>query len=212
MDWKTVFENCQTADLFNNNYTYKAISLSGFFPLEPLHDFSEYIFSQLKDNEVAYGGYLEKRTVYQQSPIFLDANKEARSIHLGTDFWQKAGTKVYTPLDGVFMGKTYNEGLGNYGGTCLVKHTLHDKVFYTLYGHINVDETPFEKGDVIEKGSYLTALGNPEINGGWPPHLHFQVITELNENEIDFPGVCLPSEQELFKKTCLNPNYLLKYC
>lgn len=198
-------------DLFKENFKYKPMSLNSFFPLSPLEDFEAYVFDELKDDEVAFGGYLERRTVYQQSEIFLDKNRKARSIHLGTDFWQKAGTEIFAPLAGVLLGKYYNAGVGNYGGTVIIKHQFEDFSFYTLYGHIDVESVTQQAGEQIRKGDLVAQLGGPKVNGGWPPHLHFQVITELDERKIDFPGVCLPEEKEHFQKICLNPNWLLGY-
>jgi len=53
-----------------------------------------------KQKKIAYGGYLEKRTIYKKSSLF-QSDDEERNIHLGVDFWAKKGTKVKCPEKGV---------------------------------------------------------------------------------------------------------------
>jgi peptidoglycan LD-endopeptidase LytH len=43
------------------------------------------------------------------------------------------------------------------------------------------------------------------VNGDWPPHLHFQLITDMMGNTGDFPGVCLPEEKQAYKVLCPDP-------
>ncbi|MGM0581157.1 MAG: peptidoglycan DD-metalloendopeptidase family protein, partial [Bacteroidota bacterium] len=66
-------------------------------------------------------------------------------------------------------------------------------------------------GDEIKKGEKFSELGPFPENGDWPPHLHFQLISDMKDLKGDFPGVCAPSELEQFKKLCPDPNgFLLK--
>ena len=37
-------------------------------------------------------------------------------------------------------------------------------------------------------GQEIARLGDFPSNGDWPPHLHFQLITDLLDREGDFPG------------------------
>ena len=67
-------------------------------------DWEIYINELLARNgkKIAFGGYLEKRNIYQRSEYFKDAAND-RNIHLGIDFWIAAGTSV-TPLQtGLFI-------------------------------------------------------------------------------------------------------------
>ena len=42
---------------------------------------------------------------------------------------------------------------------------------------------------VNKKGDWIGEIGDYKVNGNWPPHLHFQIMTTLI-NEVDnFPGV-----------------------
>ena len=44
------------------------------------------------------------------------------------------------------------------------------------------------------------------MNGGWEPHIHLQVFTDLVG---DLDGVALPEEADLFRSVCPDPNLLL---
>src|SRR6202035_3877048 len=46
-------------------------------------------------------------------------------------------------------------------------------------------------------------------NGGWPPHLHFQVIADLLDRGTDFPGVALASQRAVWTDLSPDPNLLL---
>jgi hypothetical protein len=53
-------------------------------------------------------------------------------------------------------------------------------------------------------------VGEHHENGGWPPHLHFQIITELLGNRGDFPGVAAPSERSRWLELSPDPNLILQ--
>ncbi|MFT5337833.1 MAG: murein DD-endopeptidase MepM/ murein hydrolase activator NlpD [Luteibaculaceae bacterium] len=196
--------------LFKGEAIYIPFALNKFYELHPPEPFHKYVFGQLKDGEIPFGGYMENREVYQQSHVFQE-NGRARSLHLGVDFWAPVETVICSPLDGIVVGKKDNAGIGNYGGTLIVKHTYTDGSFYTLYGHLEIESIPWNSGDVVKAGQEVGHLGGLQSNGYWPPHLHFQIITTLNEEKIDFPGVCFPEEKDKFLDLCPDPNYLLQY-
>jgi 4-aminobutyrate aminotransferase-like enzyme len=64
-------------------------------------------------------------------------------------------------------------------------------------------------GKEIRKGSRIGSIGDITVNGGWPPHLHFQVITDLLGLEGDFPGVAPPSLRSVWLSLCPDPGLLL---
>jgi hypothetical protein len=67
-----------------------------------------------------------------------------------------------------------------------------------------------EDGKSIEKGAHIAFIGNEEENGQWPPHLHFQLISDMLDKKGDFFGVAPPSERETYLKLCPNPYRILK--
>jgi peptidoglycan LD-endopeptidase LytH len=65
-------------------------------------------------------------------------------------------------------------------------------------------------GQPVAAGAVFAQVGPYPENGDWPPHLHFQLITDLLGLQGDFPGVCSPQQQEKFARICLNPNLILQ--
>ena len=64
-------------------------------------------------------------------------------------------------------------------------------------------------GQQIAPGEIFAEVGEHHENGGWPPHLHFQLITDLMGHEGDFPGVAAASERQRFLELCPDPNLIL---
>ena len=177
------------------------------------NDFENFIENYLDKNKakVAFGGYNEVRNLYKKTNLFNDELADERNIHIGMDLWIKAGTPVLAALDGTVYGFDYNTGLGNYGPTIILKHNFENQTFYTLYGHLSVEsiedieiDTPFKKGQE------LATLGDSSVNGGYSPHLHFQIIKNIGENFSDYHGVCNQKDLEYYLENCPNPNLLLK--
>ncbi|MGB8705318.1 MAG: peptidoglycan DD-metalloendopeptidase family protein [Gillisia sp.] len=165
-----------------------------------------------KKAKIAFGGYSEKRNLYKRSVIFNDDKTTSpRTIHMGLDLWCDAGTAVLAPLDGTVHSFQNNEGFGNYGPTIILEHIVDAKVFYTLYGHLtkkSIKNLAF--GQIIEAGDKIGELGSPRVNGDYAPHLHFQVIEDLQGNSGDYPGVVAPEELAAYQQNCPDPNLLLK--
>lgn len=175
--------------------------------------FCEYINAKLKEKGARYGigGYAEHRTVYSRSRVFDAADGgEPRRLHLGVDVWGAAGTPVFAPLGGVVHSFQFNNRDGDYGATIILQHQLEGYSFYTLYGHLSLVDLQLKRGQYIATGEAFAHFGMPEENGNWPPHLHFQIITDMHEKEGDYPGVCRYSEKEFYLANCPDPGILLQ--
>lgn len=175
--------------------------------------FEEYIENHLTSNnaKVAFGGYNEERNLYQRSTIFKDQETDERNMHIGLDLWIKAGTPVLAALDGKVHSFNYNEGFGDYGPTIILEHCISGQTFYTLYGHLSLSSLQsLEVGVSFAAGQPLGSLGAWHENVHWPPHLHFQIIRDLEGRSGDFPGVCAPSEAAKWLALCPDPNLLLR--
>jgi murein DD-endopeptidase MepM/ murein hydrolase activator NlpD len=165
--------------------------------------FCDYVESKLAD-KIGYGGYLEHRIVYEAHENFATDGADFRNIHLGMDFWTTARTSVFAPMDGEVHSFQINEGSGNYGPTIILYHPA-EKI-YSLYGHLANDDLKHLKvGDVIAAGQLLCHLGNPSENGGWPPHLHFQLIHDIQHYHGDYPGVCSKRDIQFYASNCPDP-------
>jgi murein DD-endopeptidase MepM/ murein hydrolase activator NlpD len=176
--------------------------------------FSNYITQKLTTAGAAYGigGYDEHRTVYSRSKVF-DApaeGEEPRRLHLGVDIWGKAGTPVYAPLNGVVHSFAFNDHFGDYGATIILSHPLPGPGFHSLYGHLSLKSLEgLSEGKTINAGDTLAWFGEPEENGHWPPHLHFQLIVDMEGKNGDYPGVCKFSEREKYLANCPDPDIVL---
>ena len=176
-------------------------------------EFETYIENFLAKNKasVAYGGYNEVRNLYKRSTVFNDSNTEERNIHIGLDLWIKAGTLVLAALDGKVHSFQNNTNLGDYGPTIILEHQLENHIFYTLYGHLALESiASIKSGDFFAKGQQLAFLGDCSVNGDYAPHLHFQIIKNMEGNFGDYPGVCSKNKLEYYLENCPDPNLLLK--
>jgi peptidoglycan LD-endopeptidase LytH len=161
--------------------------------------------SKVIDQEWLVGGYLENRQGMYTSDVFGGV----RYIHLGIDFWAKAGTPVYAVADGVVYGCCDNSKELDYGPTLITEHDINGIKVYCLYGHLSRASIELRSaGEVIEKGQHLANLGSTGENGGWIPHLHFQLSLDRPE-VIDMPGVCAADEVDKVRLTYPDPRLIL---
>jgi murein DD-endopeptidase MepM/ murein hydrolase activator NlpD len=163
------------------------------------------------EHPVAFGGYQEKRATYRNAAHFSDKpEEEMRCIHLGIDLWVAAGTEIFAPLDGEVHSFKFNDIPFDYGPTIILKHDVSGETFYTLYGHLNLDSLEMLAiGKVIKQGQCFARVGHSDVNGGWPPHLHFQIIKDMFGWHGDFPGATSEKEREIYLRNSPNPALLL---
>lgn len=136
------------------------------------------------------GGYLENRRGMYSSDLF----KDGRFIHLGIDIWAPAGEPVFAVADGFILGAADNSLALDYGPTLVTAHEVLGYRFYLLYGHLSRDSIGgWKAGDAVGTGQPLAKLGTRDENGGWWPHLHFQIGLK-EPAAIDMPGVCKPED------------------
>jgi murein DD-endopeptidase MepM/ murein hydrolase activator NlpD len=169
-------------------------------------------FLKTNNAKVAYGGYLEQRKLYDRSDYFTSENpKDRRNIHLGIDLWSEAGTIVLSPLKGKVHCFQEITNFGDYGPTIILEHLEDGHTFYTLYGHLSRESLKgLEVGQDIIAGEQIATLGAPEVNGDYAPHLHFQIIVDMQSYSGDYPGVGSQSQLGFYKTNCPDPNLLLK--
>ncbi|RQD60647.1 MAG: peptidase M23 [Desulfonatronovibrio sp. MSAO_Bac4] len=181
--------------------------------------FSKYILSLLNRSgaRVAIGKYNENRTIYDKSAVFGSENTDQgqrtqrRTLHIGLDLWTASGTSVLAALDGWVHSFQDNNALGDYGPTIILKHVIDEVEFFTLYGHLNRQSLEEKDiGQFVKAGQEIAQLGDPDENGNWPPHLHFEIIRDMRGMHGDFPGVCALSRRDEFLELCPDPNLLLK--
>ena len=136
-----------------------------------------------------------------------------RTVHIGLDLFVEAGTPVLAPISGVVESVRDNGMDLDYGPTVILRHEPADgPVFHTLYGHLG-REIPdaVRPGARIDRGQPIAAVGALDVNGGWPPHLHFQIITDLLDRDGEFPGVAASGPAAvLWKSLSPDPNLIAR--
>lgn len=164
-----------------------------------------------KHGLVAYGGYLEVRNLYNDKENFTASCTPVRNIHLGIDFWCAALTNVIVPIKGTVHSFKFNNTAGDYGPTIILEHLIGKYTFYTLYGHLTLDSLEgLFVGKEFNAGEIVGRLGTPDINVSYAPHLHFQIIRDMEGNTGDYSGVCAKERLSFYEENCPNPNLLLK--
>lgn len=181
--------------------------------LETAKDYGVFIQKHLDDNKgkIAFGGYQEIRNLYKRSTVFNAENSEERNIHIGLDLWINESASVHAALEGRIHSFQNNTALGDYGPTIIVQHQLDGHVFHTLYGHLSEESLIGKQvGDAVSQGEQIGNLGLPPINGDYAPHLHFQIIIDMENKFGDYPGVCSSRTLDHYNTNCPDPNVLLK--
>lgn len=194
-------------DLTSNNTALDDATLAN------TETFSRWISGTLEHQSARYGigGYNEHRTIYSRSSYF-DGAGEPRRLHLGTDIWGPAGTPIYNFMEGKVHSFKFNDHFGDYGATIILQYELKGLTFHALYGHLSLNSlSGLHIGQTIASGKEFATFGIPEENGYWPPHLHFQLIMDMQGKTGDYPGVCQYSNAVLFLENCPDPYSILKH-
>ena len=160
------------------------------------------------------GRFDEPRLLYSTESYESDDPTETRTVHLGQDLFLPAGSPVCAPLDGEVHSLRDNKSVLDYGPTLILRHRLETKSseleIYTLYGHLSRKSlSQWSEGKRVSAGDRIGELGGPDENGGWPPHLHFQLILDMLAMKGDFPGVCRPTERDLWLSVSPDPGPFL---
>ena len=145
---------------------------------------------------VAIGRYGEPRLLYSSAAFGGPDEHNRRTVHLGIDVFVPPGTTVHAWLDGVVHVVHENTAPLDYGPLVILRHqTGAGESFYTLYGHLSRESLEaLSPGRAVRCGEAFATVGDARVNGGWTPHLHFQLIVDLLGLGADFPGVCRASE------------------
>lgn len=220
-------------------HLYKTVQMKSHPLIDPRYDFSRYcsvdlsisnseLGNALKDSEscqrylqgflkrnnkeIAFGGYLERRGLYEGFDHFSQGKSEKREYHLGLDIWGPAGTSVHAPWSGRLHSWANRTTPGDYGPVLILEHQISGDVIYSLFGHLsNESLTGMSQGREFRSGERLGSLGAPNVNGGYAPHLHFQLIRDLGGALGDYPGVCTKENLEYYRNNCPNPLEFLDF-
>ncbi|WP_293572888.1 aminotransferase class III-fold pyridoxal phosphate-dependent enzyme [Phaeobacter sp.] len=170
-------------------------------------------FSGAQGTDWWLGYYNEPRLIYTAGAFRKGPYKasDRRTVHLAVDVFAPSGEALHAPLEGEVLVVENRADHLDYGGVIILKHTTDQgDPFYTLYGHLDPECCDrLNPGDKIEKGAAFCQLGTALQNGGWAPHVHFQIALSTEGIETDWPGVADPDDLGLWNALCPNPAPLL---
>tara|TARA_B000000532_G_scaffold154253_2_gene123966 strand:+ start:187 stop:771 length:585 start_codon:yes stop_codon:yes gene_type:complete len=155
-------------------------------------------------SEFSIGKYDEIRNIYT-TELFSGG----RTLHIGLDIGGPVGTPVMSVADGTIAFSGYNAAEGDYGHTVIVHHTIQEQNLWILYGHLSATSTAnCIAGNPVSKGEVIAWLGDEDENGGWPPHLHFQ-LSLLEPHTHNLPGVVHPDDRDRALRDFPDPRLVL---
>ena len=132
-----------------------------------------------------------------------------RQVHMGIDIGAPAGTPVFSVMEGKVLYAANNAAPQDYGYTLVLEYSLEGQQFYVLYGHLGAATMELvQPGQPVEFGGQIGVIGNEQENGGWPPHLHFQIALQKPER-ADLPGVVSKSQREEACRIYPDPRLIL---
>jgi len=178
--------------------------------------FSTALFRRMRERgaPAAIGRYDEVRALYTSDVFRVEGNDgpEYRAVHVGLDVFMDPGTDVFAPLAGRVHSLRDNANALDYGPTVILEHAVtRELTFYTLYGHLTRESLGrLRLGDAVPAGGRVGAIGEMTVNGGWPPHLHFQIICDLFGRDGDFPGVARAREREAWLSISPDPALMVR--
>jgi len=162
------------------------------------------------------GRYNEDRSGLYVTELFTDKSslgsdsfKGRRTIHVGVDF----GGPVNTPVHNFHTGKVlyfgYNPAAGDYGHVVVLEHTIEGSKMWSLYGHLSKSsmEALF-KGKVVKTGEVVGFLGSHKENGGWEPHVHFQ-LSLVKPSTHDMAGAVSKKDLDVALAIYPDPRFVL---
>jgi hypothetical protein len=125
------------------------------------------------------------------------------------DMGGPVGTEVCSFMEGTIHSAGYNAEAGDYGNVVITEHELLNGVrLWALFGHLdNQSSSQWKKGDIVQRGQCIGRFGDMSENGGWFPHVHFQL--SLHEPAThDMPGAVLVSEREAALVSYPDPQHI----
>lgn len=156
-------------------------------------------------SEYGIGRYDEERQGMYTTELFAGE----RNIHMGIDVAAPVGTPVRSFFEGEVYLFAYNAAPGDYGHTLITKHVLNGTEVYALYGHLSAASTRDKTvGSKVRSGDVIAWVGDKHENGGWNPHLHFQ-LSLTRPLVCDMPGAVAAKDREAALQIYPDPRLVL---
>ncbi len=138
------------------------------------------------------GRYDERRVGMYTTALF----EGVRDVHVGVDLAAPVGTPVHAFWEAEVHRFGDNPAPGDYGFTVVTRHALGAVTLWALHGHLSARSVEgLYEGRRLARGEVFAWVGDRHENGGWNPHLHFQL--SLEEPAVaDLPGVVSVADRE----------------
>ena len=174
-----------------------------------IYDFTEgYDAGRHRESVYGIGRYNEHRPTMYDAPQYLTED-EPRTVHMGIDIAAPDGEPIFAFYGGQVYAIADNANPLDYGPTIVTEHHWLGQTVYALHGHLSRESlTKVAVGQRFSKGECLGAVGSMSENGGWNPHVHFQLSLRA-PSTADMPGVVRLSEREQALKVYPDPRLVL---
>lgn len=151
------------------------------------------------------GRYDEVRVGMYDAPLFGGA----RNVHMGVDIAAPVGEPVHAFWPGVVHRLAYNAAAGDYGYTVVTEHRIGRLRLWALHGHLSARSLEGRaQGQALGQGEVVGWVGDRHENGGWNPHLHFQ-LARAAPPVADLPGVVALAERAAARRAYPDPRLVL---
>lgn len=160
----------------------------------------------------AIGLYGEDRDCYSTAQFRSLYGDEPRSVHLGIDLFVPTDTPIQAPMAGRVFSVQDNTDPLDYGPTVIIEHRGDNNgpAFWTLFGHLSKRTLQLHQvGQQVAAGEVIGYVGSDDVNGGWAPHVHFQLMTDMLGLSGNFNGAGEPSNMDVWGQICPDPNLIL---
>ncbi len=155
------------------------------------------------------GKYNEDRRGMYTTELFSPETADARTIHMGIDIGAPEATEVFAFDEGLIFMTGVNPAAGDYGGTIITEHLFNGQPLWALHGHLSHASVGLRAvGAKIKRGELIGWLGSEKENGGWNPHLHFQ-LSRLRPSRCDMPGVVSAKDRDQALRDYPDPRLVL---
>jgi len=155
-----------------------------------VRDFTSGEYSPSK-YEFDIGRYDELRPGMYSTDLFAGE----RFLHVGIDIGGPVGTPCMAFMDGEISHFGYNPAAGDYGNVVITRHEIGGVLVWALYGHLDAASIEGKwVGQKVNAGEVIAWFGAFDENGGWDPHLHFQ-LSLVEPETHDLPGVVAPEDR-----------------
>lgn len=199
------WRECRYPNLDTTGMTFETVVELG--DSYEVYDFTHgYDESRVLQSPYGVGKYDELRPGMYQGEQFLE---DQRDLHIGIDLAGPVGTPIKAFYQGTIFMLGDNARPFDYGPTIITEHTWSNQTIYALHGHLSRESLEsWQPGDTFDSGSQLGTIGDKTVNGGWNPHLHFQ-LSWIEPSTYDLPGTVNIRDRDAALKAFPDPRFVL---